>query len=402
MKQNTQTMNSGGPSMDEALYVPSEDINLEELLLLPNDPEAELLRHRFLCRGGALLMVGPTGVGKSVLMMQAHFRWAEGLEFLGIQPARPLRSLIYNAENDDEDLQEMVRSCLSMPDFTEEMKTRAMQSVRVVCDRGLSGAKFMTDLKARLEMHQPDLVNIDPLLHYGGLDAAKQQDVSAFLRQGLGPLIEKKCGAVLVAHTTKPRRDENKSAAPSDLAYSAFGSVEWANFARSVLVLEPVDGQVFRLAAGKRGARLRWKNGDAPAFHKDVKWSRQDGRLLWEPATEEEAQEARENKKSRGKVPSWQEALGIFPHDGLLSTEQIKAEFRKNRWNGNSYPGVLGDLITRKELQLVHAGHSNAKLYGRPEVAGPMQEEIYRKLAEKKAAKAAATKAGKKAAGGQL
>ena len=402
MKQNTHTMNSGGPSVDEALYVPSEDINLEELMLLPTDPEAELLRHRFLCRGGALLMVGPTGVGKSVLMMQAHFRWAEGLEFLGIQPARPLRSLIYNAENDDEDLQEMVRSCLSMPDFTEEMKTRAMHSVRVVCDRGLSGAKFITDLKARLEMHQPDLVNIDPLLHYGGLDAAKQQDVSAFLRQGLGPLIEKKCGAVLVAHTTKPKRDENKSAAPSDLAYSAFGSVEWANFARSVLVLEPVDGQVFRLAAGKRGARLRWMSGDAPAFHKDVKWSRQQGRLLWEPATAEEAQEARENKKSRGKVPSWQEALGIFPHDGLLSTRQVKQEFAKNRWDVNSYKEVLGGLITQKELALVETHSHNAKLYGRPEVAGPMQADFDRQYAERLAKKAVAKETAKKAARRQL
>lgn len=387
MKNKTHTTNAPGPTIDEALHEMPGDMNLEELLLLPADPEAELLRHRFLCRGGAMLMVGPTGVGKSVLMMQAHFRWAEGMEFLGIQPARPLTSLIYNAENDDEDLQEMVRSCLSMPDFTPEMKARALKAVRVVCDRGLSGQKFLTDLKLRMEQHRPDLVNIDPMLHYGGMDATKQQEVSFFLRQGLGPILENRTAAILVAHTTKPRRDENKAAPPSDLAYAGFGSVEWANFCRSVLVLEPVDGQVFRLAAGKRGARLKWKNGDAPAFHKDVKWSRQEGRLLWEPASAEEVEQARESRKSRGKVPSWQECLGIFPHDALLSTRQVKEEFRKNRWDVNSYPEVLADCISRKELAVVETHLKNAKQYGRPEVAGPMQDNFDLQRANRVAAK---------------
>ena len=393
MKQYTIPTNTPtGPSIDDALHVMPEDVNLEELMLLPTNPEAELLRHRFLCKGGAMLMVGPTGVGKSVLMMQAHFRWAEGMEFLGIQPARPLTSLIYNAENDDEDLQEMVNSCLHMPDFTNEMKARAMKNVRVVCNRGLSGFKFITDLKQRLDKHQPDLVNIDPLMHYGGIDAAKQQEVGAFLRQHLGPVIENRCAAVLVAHTTKPKRDENKNAPPSDLAYSAFGSVEWANFARSVLVLEPVDGQVFRLAAGKRAARLKWKNGDAPAYHKDVKWSRQEGRLLWELASAEEAQDARDNRKKRGRVPSWMECLGIFPDNALLSTRQVKQEFAKYHWDVNSYTDALADLINRRELAMVETHLHNAKLYGRPDVAAAAQAEYDRQYNERHAAKRAGGK----------
>ena len=36
---------------------------------LANDPD-ELLKHRFLCRGGGLLLVGQTGSGKSSLAMQ--------------------------------------------------------------------------------------------------------------------------------------------------------------------------------------------------------------------------------------------------------------------------------------------------------------------------------------------
>src|SRR5271169_5429764 len=42
-----------------------------------NDP-AELLKHRYLCRGGGLLLVGPTGHGKSSLAMQLMIKWALG------------------------------------------------------------------------------------------------------------------------------------------------------------------------------------------------------------------------------------------------------------------------------------------------------------------------------------
>jgi len=393
MKTKTETRSTAAePSVKEALFEPAADMTLEELLLLPNNPEAELLRTRFLCRGGGLLMVGPTGVGKSVLMMQAHFRWAVGLPFLGIEPARPLSSIIYNAENDHEDLQEMVHSCLSMTDFTPDNKAQALKNVRVVCDRTMSGQKFLEDLGHRVQAHAPDLVNIDPLLHYGGMDAIKQQDVSAFLRQGLTPIIEDRCGLVLVAHTAKPKR-EDKPAPVHEAAYSGFGSVEWANWCRGVLVLEPVDGKVFRLVAGKRGARLRWKNEQGePVFHRDIKWTKQEGKLLWEPASEEEAAEARDNKRSRGKVPSWQETLGIFPHDSTLTTAEIKEAFKENRWDVNSYPALLSDLMERREVVLVSTHRGSLKVYGRPEPAQVAQERYDREHAERALAKKRALK----------
>jgi hypothetical protein len=50
-----------------------------------HDPN-ELLRHRFLCRGGAPCWSGPTGVGKSSLSMQAAVCWAAGKPCFGLVP----------------------------------------------------------------------------------------------------------------------------------------------------------------------------------------------------------------------------------------------------------------------------------------------------------------------------
>ncbi len=56
------------------------------------DSDEELLRHRYLCRGGGLLLAGPTGIGKSSLSMQFMISWALGRPVFGIEPARPIKS----------------------------------------------------------------------------------------------------------------------------------------------------------------------------------------------------------------------------------------------------------------------------------------------------------------------
>jgi RecA-family ATPase len=80
---------------------------LSELVRPDEHDPSELLKHRFLCRGGGMLLVGPTGIGKSSYSMQEMILWALGREAFGMVPARPLKSLLVQAENDDGDLAEM-------------------------------------------------------------------------------------------------------------------------------------------------------------------------------------------------------------------------------------------------------------------------------------------------------
>ena len=51
---------------------------LGELVRSPQGDPNELLRYRYLCRGGGLLLVGPTGIGKSSLSMQFIGEKGEG------------------------------------------------------------------------------------------------------------------------------------------------------------------------------------------------------------------------------------------------------------------------------------------------------------------------------------
>ena len=105
----------------------------------------------------------------------------------------------------------------------------------------------------------------------------------------------------------------------------------------------------------------------------NIKWAKQDGCLLWETATGEELAEAKANKRKTGRVPEWQEALGIFPDDAALTTKEVQTAFVSNHWDRNSYPEVLALLIQMGEIAQVETRQRNGKLYARPPVAQGMQ-----------------------------
>ena len=75
----------------------------------PPKLEDTLFGNRYLCRKGMGLLVGPSGQGKSSLILQGSIHWAAGRMFLGIRPTRPLKIAIFGCEDDDGDLYEIIR-----------------------------------------------------------------------------------------------------------------------------------------------------------------------------------------------------------------------------------------------------------------------------------------------------
>jgi RecA-family ATPase len=224
------------------------------------DP-TQLLGKRWICRGGSALWVGSSGLGKSVLCMQAAITWAIAESFFGINPhGNGLKSLIIQAENDEGDVAESIQGVFKAMNLTEKQKALVMVNVTIVRDCTSTGEKFVDRVRRLVEKHKPDLVWIDPLLAFIGGDLSSQETASAFLRNMLNPLsLSAGFAWMLIHHTPKPVREGNGYQG-ADKAYSGFGSSELTNWARSVLTLAPcgddADGKrIYRLEVTKRGKR---------------------------------------------------------------------------------------------------------------------------------------------------
>jgi RecA-family ATPase len=224
------------------------------------DP-TQLLGKRWICRGGSALWVGSSGLGKSVLCMQAAITWAIAESFFGINPhGNGLKSLIIQAENDEGDVAESIQGVFKAMNLTEKQKALVMANVTIVRDCTSTGEKFVDRVRRLVEKHKPDLVWIDPLLAFIGGDLSNQETASAFLRNMLNPLsLSAGFAWMLIHHTPKPVREGNGYQG-ADKAYSGFGSSELTNWARSVLTLAPcgddAEGKrIYRLEVTKRGKR---------------------------------------------------------------------------------------------------------------------------------------------------
>jgi hypothetical protein len=311
-------------------------------------PGDELLRHRFLCRGGGALLVAPTGIGKSVMGMQAGILWALGRTCFDIQPARPLRSLIIQAENDDGDLWEMADGIVRGLELSKDDASRAKTMILFENVDSRTGSEFLArDVGPLVRTHKPDLVWIDPALAYLGGDASKQADVSAFLRNGLNPILRRhRCAAILVHHTAKPPKGEEKAEwGGNDFAYFGLGSVEWANWARAVIAIRGLKSNtVFELRLGKRGARVGWKDHEEnPKFDRLIQHSAAG--ICWIEADEID----RPNPKTaRAKKHTVQKILDVLGDDETGTAEWQKAAYSEAGVPRSSFYDLVDDAKAAK------------------------------------------------------
>ena len=290
-----------------------------------NDPD-ELLKFRFLCRGCGLLLVGPTGIGKSSLSMQFMILWALGRSAFGIQPARPLKSLLIQAENDEGDLAEMRDGVIRGLGLNVEDARRAAENVIVIREDARAGMGFFENtVRPALAAQRPDLLWIDPALAYLGGEASSQKDVGGFLRNLLNPLVnEFGCGVVVVHHTNKPANGREKPDwSGGDFAYLGSGSIEWAGWARAVIAVRSVGSHsVFELRAAKRGGRLRWKadDGETPAFAKMIAHATEPGAIYWREAEDSEIPATTKGKRP----PTKEDVMAHVPTDKPIGKKSLQ------------------------------------------------------------------------------
>jgi hypothetical protein len=324
--------------------VPAPEVNpppvarpLADLVRHNGDDPGELLRHRFLCRGAGLLLCGPTGIGKSSLALQLALCWALARECFGIAPARSLKSLFVQSENDDGDLCEIRDGILAGLTLTAAEAKQACAAVTVAREDQRTGVAFFFEtVRPLLAAHKPDLLWIDPALAYLGGEANAQKDVGGFLRNGLNPLLaEFQCGNVTIHHTNKPASGREKPTwQAGDFAYLGAGSAEWANWARAVLALRSIGShEVFELQAGKRGGRLGWQQADgAKLYTRYLAHATEPGVICWQEVNREDVQLG-----GRPKDYDEAELLELLPPEGLTSGDWLKAAEEENGVSRRSF-----------------------------------------------------------------
>jgi hypothetical protein len=251
-----------------------------------NDPN-NILGNRWLCKGGSLLIVGQSGTGKSSLMMQAAVHWALGRDFFGIKPVKPLRSIILQAENDALDCGESLQDVVAGAYLDSAEIAQLRDHLAIYRDTVSTGTTFTAALKALIIEHKADIVFVDPLLSFAGIDVSDQEQASKFLRHDLAPILLE-TGAVLVAmhHTGKPKSSSDKEGhTVADLAYAGLGSSEFTNYFREVAVLFRCQGEepIYKFGLTKRRGRAGLKD-HADQFKSEIyiRHAAEKGVIRWE------------------------------------------------------------------------------------------------------------------------
>lgn len=250
------------------------------------DPNT-VIGNRWLCKGGSLLIVGQSGTGKSSLMMQAAVHWCLGRDFFGIKPARPLRAIILQAENDAGDIGEALQDVVAGAYLDQEERAQLADHLAIFRDTVSTGTAFTDALATLVRSHRADIVFVDPLLSFAGIDVSDQEQASHFLRHDLAPILLE-TGAVLVAmhHTGKPKAAGDKEGQTvADLAYAGLGSSEFTNYFREVAVLFRCQGDepIYKFGLTKRRGRAGLKDADGQ-FKGEIyiRHAAQKGVIRWE------------------------------------------------------------------------------------------------------------------------
>lgn len=266
--------------------------------LRPPNSAKTLLGNRWLCRGGAVLMVGSAGMGKSSASMQQDLRWAAGKEAFGIQPNGPLKIVTIQAENDEGDMYEMREGVTGGMGLSDEETLLGWENLRLVFEQSRTGQAFVNDVvEPILAELRPDILRIDPLAAYAGADITQAAESARLLRTLINPLLTKyDCGLILVHHTPKTTARDTSNWRAADWMYAGAGSADIVNWARGVLVIDATrELGTYKFIAAKRGGKIGWMNDQGgKEFERYYKHAATG--VFWEPS--EKPAEVTKNSRS--------------------------------------------------------------------------------------------------------
>lgn len=317
---------------------------LTDYLKTDRNPAYSVLGHYWLERGCAAFLYAQSGIGKSSLTMQASACWACGKECIDLSPPHPLRIVVFQNEDTENDLcfQSKIVNSLKLD------HQLLAQNCWIETLRGVQGRRAIDAMSAVLEVRKPtDLIFINPYGPYMGGDIMKPADNANFLYGDLQPLlVHFNCGAVIPHHTSKTQFQRRDSWSPYDYMYSGAGPATITNFARAVITIEPIkDSKIFQFRAAKRFRESGWLFDVANFRHSD-----DPDCPIWLPASIVDAKEA---KKLVRKELS--ELIELVPPLESIGKKDLwllakKAGFRHDEFDGLLERALSENTIDKERL----------------------------------------------------
>lgn len=157
--------------------------------------------------------------------------------------------------------------------------------------------------------------------------------------------------AIILHHTAKPLKTNNGGGASlwnsADHSYAGLGSVEWANWARAVMLLQgTADDSVFELMAVKRGKQLGWKDPNGkPTIKSFVAHSLVEHQLYWRTMTAEEVPVAADQDKVEKLI------LELVPEKETVPQQNVLEDCKNNNILEKAARDAIKKLIKEGKLQ---------------------------------------------------
>lgn len=241
---------------------PDHEMKWPDLLAFDptNDPDC-LMGNRYLGRSGGLVVVGPSGIGKSVAALQLGSCATLGKPFLGLAMQDKLRVVYIQAEDDLGDVAEAVQGFVKGYTLTPDELAELQTNLRILRWNDCAGGKFLLRLREELTARPADLVIVNPLFSFLGCPVSDQAEMSAFLRNGLNPILnETRAACAFIHHSNKPTADpkQDTSGLAEFQSYLGSGSAELTNWARAYITLQAIaasKGKAYKMTFAKRGKR---------------------------------------------------------------------------------------------------------------------------------------------------
>lgn len=267
----------------------------------------------FLEIGSISMLIGQSYIGKSTLITQFSINAAIGRQWLFFNFPKALRILVVQAEDPKNKRIKMGKMYKRMG-LTKDQVELIRENTRVLTIRDLQDKAAIVEIERHALEFKPDIIVINPMTSYLSGTVYKDEAINQFLRVQLTPMLDRlDASAIVVHHPPKPTMNdkEPKDLTAYELQYTGAGMAALTNAPRSNMFLVHIDGDVFKLSAGKGFEDLG--TPETTAYLRRSKDEK--GTMLWERCDSEKAEEANEKLLQRKSKKTKDH---FIPYDRLL------------------------------------------------------------------------------------